>query len=268
MSKIYIGTSGYYYKDWKGNFYPDKLKNNEFLNYYSNYFNTVELNFTFYSFPKSYIFRNLLTKVLQYNDFIFSVKAHSCFTHERIYSVNDLKNFLFSIEPLKTKNKLGCILFQFPYSFYFNLKNLDYLKKLLEDFFGLNKAVEFRHISWLNLNVIKTLRYYKVGFCNVDEPRLKGLLPPTDIVTDDFSYIRFHGRNSENWWNSKKSFQRYDYMYSQKELEEWLPLTTKILSKSSQTFIYFNNHYKAKAAKSALMFINLLKNNNNIPSQN
>ncbi len=262
MSKIYLGTSGYYYTDWKENFYPNYIKSSDFLSYYSTVFNTVELNFTYYSLQKSYIFKSLILKVDKLNDFVFSIKALSLFTHERNFTKNDLENFLQSIEPVRESGRLGCILFQFPYSFYFNKENLAYVLNLGKKFNGYEICAEFRNSGWVNNYTIETLQSCNFGFCNVDEPILRGLIRPTSIVTTNYGYIRFHGRNKQNWWNSEKAYQRYDYMYTQQELEEWIPRTKEIASKAKKIYIYFNNHYKGKAAKSALMFLDLLKNNN------
>ncbi|MBU4449859.1 MAG: DUF72 domain-containing protein, partial [Actinobacteria bacterium] len=86
--------------------------------------------------------------------------------------------------------------------------------------------------------------------------------------TSGIGYLRFHGRNGKCWWEHEKAYQRYDYMYSQDELQEWIPRIKEINNNTKKSFIYFNNHYKAKAAKSALMFLDLLKSSNIATSQN
>jgi uncharacterized protein YecE (DUF72 family) len=95
------------------------------------------------------------------------------------------------------------------------------------------------------------MKSQKLGYCNVDQPSLRTLLPPTDINTSGTGYIRFHGRNHSNWWKPKQAYMRYDYMYEQGELIEWLPRIQKLSSNTKRTFIYFNNHYKAQAVRSA-----------------
>jgi uncharacterized protein YecE (DUF72 family) len=265
-NSIHIGTSGYIYEDWKNYFYPEDLDKKGCLEYYSTIFNTVELNFTYYCFPNPYIFLNLSKKVKE--DFVFSVKANSVFTHQRNYSNDTLKTFLQSLRPLSDSGKLGSILFQFPYSFKATKCNFDYLKKICEDFEGFDSCVEFRNICWTYGNkTAELLSSMKMGFCNVDEPKIEGLLPATSISTSDTGYIRFHGRNGQYWWKNEQAYQRYDYMYSQDELLEWIPRVKKINNNTKKTFIYFNNHYKAKAAKSALIFLDLLNSNNITTSQ-
>ena len=266
-SIIYIGTSGYSYEDWKNYFYPEDLDKKEYLGYYSTIFNTVELNFTYYCFPNPYTFLNLSKKVKE--GFVFSVKANSVFTHQREYSSDDLKTFLQSLKPLSDCGKLASILFQFPYSFKAVKNNFDYLKRIGEDFRGFDSCVEFRNNCWMRDNkAVDLLSSMNMGFCNVDEPQIEGLLPATSISTSDVGYLRFHGRNGQCWWEHEQAYQRYDYMYSQDELIEWIPRVKEINNNTKKTFIYFNNHYRAKAAKSALIFLDLLKSNNIATSQN
>jgi len=267
VNQIYIGTSGYSYEDWKGFFYPAGVDSKEYLCYYSSFFNTVELNFTYYCFPNVPAFSSMCEKVKDLEDFIFSVKANKIFTHQREYSDNDAKNFTDSLKPLKEFGRLGSILFQFPYSFKYNNENIKYLAGIGQNFAGYEISIEFRNQYWLNDNVLKVMKDFNIGFCNVDEPALKGLLPQTDICTTDNGYIRFHGRNRRYWWEHENAYQRYDYMYDQGELEEWIPKVKNITEKSKKTYIYFNNHYKGKAAKSAMMFLDLLKSENIYTSQ-
>src|SRR5665811_88300 len=102
------------------------------------------------------------------------------------------------------------ILFQFPYSFSLTPSNIYYLSKIGESFKGYNICVEFRNNHWLDAKVLSLLKESNIGFCNVDEPHLNGLLPATDICTSDTGYIRFHGRNEQLWWEHENAFQRYD----------------------------------------------------------
>ncbi len=266
MTNLFIGTSGYKYKDWVGVFYPEGLEEKKNLNYYGQSFNAVEINFTYYSHPNPFIFYNLAKKVRK--GFQFSVKAHSSVTHSRDFKKEEIKNFFDSLKPLKDASKLGCILLQFPFSFKFSQSSLEYLKEVGERFQGYESAVEFRNDSWLREETFKTLKDLRLGFCNVDQPQLRGLLPPTDINTTRVGYIRFHGRNSAQWWNHQHAYQRYDYLYSSSELEEWLPRIKNVGASTEKTYIFFNNHYKAKSAKSAKTLIDILKDSNIITSQN
>jgi len=256
MTKFFIGTSGYSYKDWEGEFYPVGINSNQYLQYYNKFFNTVEINSTYYSLPSPFLFLNMKKKVN--SDFLFSVKAYHQITHERNADDSIYESFLKALDPIIESNNLGVILFQFPYSFNFNKNNFDYLKKIKEKFKDIKITYEFRNINWLNDKVIKLLTELDIGFCNVDEPKFAKLLPQTNILTSDIFYLRFHGRNYAKWWSSDEAFERYDYMYKQEELEEWIPKIKEASLKAKKMLIYFNNHYKAKSVKSANLLINLL----------
>ncbi len=266
MESIFVGTSGYSYADWNINFYPAELDKKDQLSFYSTVFNTVEINFTYYNLPYPSIFKNMAEKVK--GDFIFSVKAHSSVTHTRDSKEEDIARFIYSLQPLIEKNKLGSVLLQFPWAFKFSKSNCDYLNQIRENFKDLELCAEFRNRSWLREETVDCLRELNIGFCNVDEPRLEGLLPPTSISTSDAGYIRFHGRNDLNWWRPKYSYQRYDYLYNREELSEWVPRVKEVAAKTKKTFIYFNNHYRAQAVKSAKILQKLIEDSDISTSQN
>lgn len=256
MAEFYIGTSGYSYKDWEGEFYPNNIKANQYLEYYSKFFNTVEINSTYYSLPNSYFFGSILRKTPE--NFLFSCKAHSSMTHSRTADDAVFKNFLNALDTLVKSDSFLVVLFQFPYSFYFSDANISYIEKLKKKFKEINMVCEFRNSSWIKDKTLKILEELNIGFCNVDEPRLPKLLPATNFATSEVFYLRFHGRNALNWWNHDESFERYDYMYKEEELTEWLPRISEASKKVKKVLIYFNNHYKAKSVKSADLLKNLL----------
>ncbi|MBC7333742.1 MAG: DUF72 domain-containing protein, partial [Actinobacteria bacterium] len=204
-----------------------------------------------------FVFRNLLEKVEK--GFIFSVKAPAVFTHTLRFDLDDIEKFSKAIEFIARNGQLGSILFQFPWSFRFGERNLDYLKWIRDKFPEYSICFEFRNRYWLNSRTLECLKSLDVSFCNVDEPVLKGLLPPTDINTNETGYVRFHGRNSDNWWDHKYSYQRYDYQYSEDELLDWVPRIKRLVENTKKTYVYFNNHYQAKAVESARILMNLLR---------
>ena len=102
------------------------------------------------------------------------------------------------------------------------------------------------------------LFHNQLGYVNVDEPALKGLLPPQDITTTDIGYLRFHGRNEQDWWNGT-NVTRYDYEYAPDELKEWLTNISNVLKKTYKTYIFFNNHPTGKAIKNAQQMMEILK---------
>ena len=258
MAEIYIGTSGYYYEEWKGHFYPQNLNKKDFLKYYSRHFNILELNFTYYRLPDEHQIKKMMEKTGDI--FRFVVKAYRGITHE--FTEESIKTilprFLNGIMPLYEKERLGTLLFQFPQSFHYVPRNRIYLNELLKASHPFPVSVEFRNRDWLKETVYTGLSELSAGLVCVDEPDLPDLLPSDVRVTSDIGYIRFHGRNKKNWYGTD-STSRYDYLYSEKELKEWLPRIKDISDRTEKLFIFFNNHAKSQAVTNARMLINLIK---------
>ncbi|MFH1775278.1 MAG: DUF72 domain-containing protein [Chloroflexota bacterium] len=242
---IFLGTSGFSYRDWVGHFYPVGMPQREWLSYYAREFNTCEVNSTFYAIPRP---NNLKLMAEKTGDgFLFSFKANQEMTHKWEDNAPVFQAFCQVIEPVTATGKLGCILAQFPYSFRFNRRNWDYLKLFQERLGDLPLAIEFRNAQWLRKEVFDWLRQHNLGFCCVDEPRLANLLPPLAEATSDIGYIRFHGRNSAKWWQHEQAYERYDYNYTPEELSEWRPKIRKLDSLTEKTFVFANNHWRGQA---------------------
>jgi uncharacterized protein YecE (DUF72 family) len=180
-------------------------------------------------------------------------------THIRDKNDAVFQEFKASLQPILDNNKLGCILAQFPYSFHYNSTNLGYLLYVKEKMSDIPLIVEFRNSYWVKDRVLDFLKKNEIGFCAVDQPPLKGLIPPVAIATSQLGYIRFHGRNKEKWWQHEHAYQRYDYLYSEEELQEWLPKIKQIVNQTTDQYIFMNNHYKGKATKNALILMKLLR---------
>jgi len=257
MSEILIGTSGFFYEDWKGEFYPPGMPKKDFLAFYANHFNVLELNFSYYRIPTSHQSGEMITK--SGGKLSFVVKASRQMTHE--ISEASLKEvlplFMDGISPFIKAGRLGGLLLQFPQSFHYIPKNRIYLKSLIERLSPCPVFVEFRQKDWLKESVYKTLQALGAGFVCVDEPPLPSLIPPVVMNTSDSGYIRFHGRNSENWYGTD-SRSRYDYLYSEDELNEWIPKIKELAERTKKIFVFFNNHAKSQAITNAKMLINLL----------
>ena len=242
---MYLGTSGFSYNDWVGNFYPAGMPKGEWLTYYAREFNTCEVNSTFYALPKPSSLKAMEKKTG--DDFLFCFKANQEMTHQRDDNAHIFKAFCQVLEPIITAGKLGCILAQFPYSFGFDRRNWDYLSLFKERLGGLPVVIEFRNARWLRSEVFDWLREHELGFCCVDEPRLPNLLPPLAETTSNISYVRFHGRNSAKWWQHEQAYERYDYSYTPQELSEWLPKIHQLDSAAEKTFVFANNHWRGQA---------------------
>ena len=259
MVEILIGTSGYSYSEWVGPVYPEGTKQKDFLSRYAELFPTVELNFSYYSMPK----RENLAKMLVDGgpNLTYSVKAHKTLTHEVNPSQweGEAKTYLTAIEPMLEAKRLEAVLFQFPYKFSYTPENRKYLDKLLTYFKDIPIAVEFRKSDWYIGKVIEGMKSREVPLVSLDMPQLSKLPPLMDVVTAPLAYIRLHGRvDAETWWGSDEH-AKYDYMYSDSEIEAWAARIKRIAELAHRIIVYYNNHPFGKAAKNAQTLIAILK---------
>jgi uncharacterized protein YecE (DUF72 family) len=251
-----IGTSGYSYEDWRGIFYPENLPKGKMLDFYVQHFKAVEINSSYYAVPHPAVFYQMSQKTPA--DFEFVVKVHQTTTHERPKNDPALIKLLEAIKPLQEAGKFAGFLAQFPYSFKNSGESRDYLKSVQEKIESLPVFVEFRNWTWDRPETYQFLQENKILYVNVDEPRLKGLLQPQEIVTGKLGYVRFHGRNSKDWWEGNNQ-TRYNYLYSKPELDEWLIGLSRILKKTFKTYIFFNNHPQGKAIQNAKMLKEIIE---------
>lgn len=231
--KIFIGTSGWYYEHWKNFFYPKELSSKDYFKFYSNKFDSVEINSTFYRLPSK---KTLLKwKKESPKDFIFSIKASRYITH--IKKLKDQKKSLSTFFNLIKilKPKLGPILFQLPNKWKINLNRLESFFKLLDKKY--RYAIEFRDKSWITKETFYLLKKYKIAFCIYDLERFQTPLE----VTSDFVYIRLHGPKFA-----------YSGSYSNKELQKWAKIIKKFKKQKLDIYCYFNNDERAFAIKNAL----------------
>ena len=244
VGKIYLGTSGWSYKDWVGPFYLSEEESK--LAYYSKVFDTAEIDSTFYAYPT----KGTVYGWLKYTrpEFVYSAKLSRLITHKKKLDVKqgveaDLERFCELMKPLLLEGKLACLLIQFPPGLKFDLKLLeDFLAILPKEF---RFAVEFRHNSWLKNEVFGLLERYNVAYTVVDEP----LLPPEVHVTADIAYFRWHGRGERPW---------YYYRYKKEELEPWIPKIEKAAEQTKAVYGYFNNHFHAYAVENCLQTLEML----------
>jgi len=258
LAEIYIGTSGYSYDDWREHYYPPGLNKGKRLEFYAREFSFVEVNSSYYSLLRPEVFRQLAQKTPP--EFVFAVKGYKSFTHERGAGVaEDVKKFCFSLAPLLEKGKLGAVLLQFPYSFPRRPENKNYLAALREALGGLPAVVEFRHQSWVRGETWEFLKGLELGYVCVDEPDIKGLVGRVAVCTAPVAYVRFHGRNREKWWRHEHTYERYDYLYTERELGEWVPGIRSLAREAKRVFVAFNNHYRGQAVQNARMLKEMLK---------
>jgi uncharacterized protein YecE (DUF72 family) len=231
---IYIGCSGWSYQDWKNIFYPAHLSTTNHFSYYAAHFNTVEINNTFYHFPREHTIYSWMRKAP--NNFKFSFKVNKEITHiKKMRQVQELLLNFYRLEDILQDN-LGCFLFQFPSSFRFTKDNLAQILKQLNPCY--KNVLEFRHPSWWVPDAINPIRENNIVFCTVS-----GFDLPEDlIITNEIAYIRFHGNPA------------YMGLYTEEVLLSWIDKIKKADVK--ELYIYFNNTMHAHAVKNA----SLLKN--------
>jgi len=246
---ILIGTSGFSYKDWVGPVYPSDLPKREWLPFYAGEFPTCELNFSYYRIPSARTLGQIADKVP--SGFLFSIKAYRGITHERDNPEPQIKKFVTGLAPMIEAEKFACVLIQFPYSFHANPANRDYLKRVGQGFGDLPAVVEFRSREWITPRTFEDLRALNLGYCCVDQPRFKKLVPPVAAATGPIAYVRLHGRNRQKWWRHDEAWERYDYTYSDEELKEWVPKIHQLNDEAALTLVYMNNHWQGQAVGSA-----------------
>lgn len=254
---VYVGTSGYSYDDWVGRFYPTGTPKERFLEYYAHSFPCVEVNFTYYRMPTARTLAAMAAKTGP--GFRFVVKMPGELTHERSGRTEAWGEFQTALQPLIRERKLGGVLAQFPYAFRPHEDSYGYLRELSERMGDTPTVVEFRNAAWVNPDTFDLLRRLGLGFCCVDEPPLRGLMPPVAEVTSHLGYVRFHGRNRAKWFEHQEAWERYDYLYTRQELESWVGRIRKIAAAARETYVFFNNHYNAQAVHNASLFTEILK---------
>ena len=232
MSEIRIGCSGWNYKHWRGIFYPEKLPAKDWFHFYSRFFDTVEINNTFYRLPPANTFINWEQKAPEH--FVYAVKANRYMTHMiKLKNAEDpLERFLEVT--ILLKDHLGPILFQLPPSLRYDRERLESFLNLLPP--NLLSVFEFRHQSWMNDEVYHLLDLKGASFCTHD---MRDLQVPR-LATGRAVYVRFHGAD-----------RKYSGNYSDEELFEWWNWMRSELEKEKDLYVYFNNDVGGHAIHNA-----------------
>jgi uncharacterized protein YecE (DUF72 family) len=285
VSTLRIGTSGWNYPSgpgtWNGVFYPPRTrrpKGFDELAFYAEHFDTVEVNSTFYGMPRAEVTAGWAARTPA--GFEFSVKLHQKFTHPRMFTEMlqrslklpdadasalqelarpndaDLHEFKEGIAPLVDRGKLGALLVQFPPSFKNDPLQRAYLASLLSAFDDYQTAVELRHKSWSDDldDTLGILNTFSAAWVQIDEPKFRTSIRQNFLPNvKGFYYMRLHGRNAAQWWHHEKSEDRYDYLYSEGELEEFTGTLKAAKQLVKKAYLYTNNHHSAKSVANAAM---------------
>jgi uncharacterized protein YecE (DUF72 family) len=275
VAELRIGTCSWADEALSKHWYPRGTPAGERLAYYAQHFDTVEVDSTYYRLPAEEMVRRWAERTP--DDFVMHIKAFGLMTRHpvklealppdlrdeaptddrgrverpsREFRGEVFRRFLEALEPLRSAGKLGGILFQFPSYVVFKDRSLDYLRWAREQVGDDEMLVEFRHVSWLDEeNRAETLRFLEeLGAANVivDSPRIEGaknLSPTVVALTTSTAYVRFHGRNASTW-NKRGggASERFDYLYSDDELREWVTPLRELAGQAEQAYAFFNNN--------------------------
>ena len=258
---VSVGTCGFSYKDWVGPVYPPGTKATDMLPLYARQFPIVEIDSTYYGVPAVATVEAWARQTP--SGFRFSAKLPGTGTHVPVTTLglvhDDVRLFRLHLEPLVAAGKFACALMQFPNSFRVSDAAIGHLRALREALHDVPLVAEFRHREWQTDETLQLLRGLDVGLVAVDEPQFDSLPRPLTDATSGIAYVRFHGRNYEQWWKGD-NVTRYDYLYSATELGTWADRLVDLASHRDvkEVLGFFNNHRRGQAARNAQMFEELL----------
>ncbi len=261
--RVLVGPAGWSYADWAGIVYPAR-KSRDFHEaaYLAEFFDTIEINTSFYQPVRPALAWQWVEMVKTNPNFRFTAKMWQRFTHEMAAtSAEDEKTVRGGFDMLREAGRLGAVLLQFPFSFHNTEENREYLEKLLERFADYPLVVEVRHSSWNDKAFYEMLHQRGVGFCNLDQPVIGRSMKPSQRVTAAVGYVRLHGRRYDSWFSDDLTVppeERYNYLYSEEELEPWAERIRKVRERAGTCFVITNNHFQGKAVVNALQLIHLL----------
>jgi uncharacterized protein YecE (DUF72 family) len=241
------------------------------LEYLARFFDTTEINTSFYWPLKAELAKLWCRKVEAVNPgFLFTAKLYRAFTHSPIAVMEptsaatirptdeDEARTREGLDALATEGRLGALLIQFPVSFKNTSLNREYLDRLLRQFIEYPRVVEVRDSSWNNPETLADFARNNVSFCNIDQPVMGKSLAPTEHVTAPIAYVRLHGRNYAEWFDSDNRNDRYNYLYSERELAGWRERIENVATSAQTTYVITNNHFESKAGVNALEIKSML----------
>jgi uncharacterized protein YecE (DUF72 family) len=281
-----IGTSGWSYPTgagtWNGLFYPKTRSKRagtagfDELRFYAEHFDTVEVNSTFYGQPRADVTAGWVARTPP--GFEFSLKLYQKFTHPKMFreaalkrvpdgegplldllaevTQSDIDDYRTGIDPLVSAGRLGALLAQFPASFKDTPATRDYLAQLLRAFSHYPVAVELRHRSWSDAigDTLEMLNAFGAAWVQIDEPKFRFSIRQNYLPNvKSFYYMRLHGRNAAQWWHHAHRDDRYNYLYSADELQEFSEVAGAAKELVKKSYLYTNNHFASKSVVNAVM---------------
>jgi uncharacterized protein YecE (DUF72 family) len=269
-------------RSWQGRKFDE-------LEWYADRFDSVEVNSTFYRIPDPKVTAGWARRTPA--SFEFSVKLFQKLTHPKMFldriteppggkkakktaepardrlshreallaagvSQSDIDQVRSAIDPLASAGKLGALLAQFPASFKADPASQAYLEWLLDALGDYRVAVELRHRSWSDRlsDTLSILNTAKAAWVQIDEPKFHSSIAQNFLPNvKGFYYLRLHGRNAKAWWTHKDSADRYNYLYSNEELDPFVEVAEAVKALVKKMYLYTNNHFEGKAVANALM---------------
>ena len=261
-NRLWIGTAGWSYRDWYAIVYPERPgKHFKELDFLASFFDTVEINSTFYRPANRFMGSAWVRKTAHNPRFIFTAKLWQRFTHDRKpFGTEEVTLYTQGIDPMAEAHKLGAILCQFPWSFKNDESNRKWLSTICDTFHEYPLVVELRHASWDVQATFDFLNKKEVGFATIDQPVIGQSIKPNPVLTGKTGYVRLHGRNYKTWFATSEKGKkaknngssRYDYLYSDEEIVEWAKKIKKLSGEAKQTFVIQNNHPWGQAVANSI----------------
>jgi uncharacterized protein YecE (DUF72 family) len=292
-AEVRYGTAGWSFPDWYGPFYPTpsedsgpgslftgvldsapdpdvRVAKREPLRYYARYFDTVEINSSFYGVPSVKSATGWLdaTERSDRAPFLFSLKLPQLFSHHGDLDPREVEAFKDCLAPIRERGRLLAVLAQFPQQFALSLHAGDLLKRIREAFPDVLLAVEVRHRSWDCQAGWGQLAELEACAASIDMPQGRHTLgPTTELTNPELAYVRLHGRNADAWFDRKAGRdQKYDYLYEPAELDEWAARIEEYSQRAKRVVVIANNHYRGKAPANALELRGMREGSVSVPS--
>lgn len=250
--QVRVGPAGWSYDDWKGTVYPEGVRRFDPLAYLASYFDTIEVNSSFYRTPPVEHAKSWVRRVGGNPRFRFTTKLFQGFTHEsRFPAIAAVDAYRDYLQPFVDAGILGAVLAQFPWSFRDGPGSRERIRSIARALPGVPVVVEIRHGSFAHDEFFEFLDDLDVGFANIDQPIIGDSFRPTSIITGPVGYVRFHGRNVEKWFDHNEAWERYDYLYSSMELTPWIERIRTVATKTD-VYVVTNNHFRGQAIVNAV----------------
>ena len=257
QNTLRCGTAGWSHPDWNSVVYPAvRPRGFHPLEFLAQHVGLVEIDASFHQPLRPELSRLWLIRVSRHPEFLFTAVLGRQFTYDRALDPYAIREFKDGLWPLSNARKLGALLMRFPWSFRFTKENRNFLIELRRSFHEFPLVAEMRHSSWMLDEALGTLMDYRIGFCNLDQPRNIRATAPDAIITSPVSYVRLLGRKGEDWTDAEAAS---DYLYTPQELGGWHERIERLRGHTNSTFVVAANHPGGTAVVNAMQLQSMLR---------